>query len=110
LQNGADALADNLVSGPKLASYEMGCKFIAGKAEQWNTISAAALDKEFAGTNVDEATATHDPKSIPATFLFKTRDGTAGVLQILGETDNPRSVRIRYYKLVQTADSAAERN
>jgi serine/threonine protein kinase len=108
-QNGADALADNLASGPKLASYEMGCKFIAVGVEQWNKISTSELDKEFAGTNVDEAAATPDPKAIPATFLFKTREGTAGVLQILGETDNPRSVRFRY-KLLQATESSAEGN
>jgi hypothetical protein len=105
-QNGADALADELASGPKLASYVLGCKFIAVGAEQWNKISTAELDKEFAGTNLDQAAATRDPKSFPATFLFKTRDGTAGVLQILGETDNPRSVKIRY-KLVQNGVTTA---
>jgi serine/threonine protein kinase/WD40 repeat protein len=36
----------------------------------------------------------------PDTFLFKTREGGRGVLQILAFTDNPRGVKLRY-KLVQ---------
>jgi hypothetical protein len=36
----------------------------------------------------------------PATYLFETRDGRQGILQITGFTDNPRGVKVRY-KLVQ---------
>ena len=36
----------------------------------------------------------------PATFLFQTREGSIGILQITEVTDNPRGVKIRY-KLVQ---------
>jgi hypothetical protein len=39
---------------------------------------------------------------LPATYLFKTREGGMGVLQIVGFTNNPSGVKIRY-KLVQTA-------
>jgi hypothetical protein len=39
------------------------------------------------------------------TFLFRTQEGTVGVLQILNTEDRPRGVRIRY-KLVQTPSSA----
>jgi hypothetical protein len=38
---------------------------------------------------------------LPETFLFRTREGGEGVLQIVGFNDNPHGVRIRY-KLVQT--------
>jgi hypothetical protein len=33
---------------------------------------------------------------LPATYLFKTREGGAGVLQIVGFTDKPWAVKIRY--------------
>lgn len=38
--------------------------------------------------------------NLPKTFLFRTREGSLGVLQITGFTDNPPGVKIRY-KLVQ---------
>ena len=41
----------------------------------------------------------HDSNDVP-TYLFKTREGAMGILQIIGCIDNPRGVKIRY-KLVQ---------
>ncbi|MCU0787796.1 MAG: hypothetical protein MUC91_06335 [Verrucomicrobia bacterium] len=38
-------------------------------------------------------------------YFFKTRDGTLGVLQLAGTSDNPRGVKLRY-KLVLNANSA----
>jgi predicted Ser/Thr protein kinase len=43
---------------------------------------------------------------LSATWLFRTREGGAGILQITGFTENPRGVKIRY-KLVQNADAQA---
>jgi hypothetical protein len=43
-------------------------------------------------------------KEPPATFVFKTREGGMGILQITGFTENPRGVKIRY-KLVQPRGS-----
>jgi len=42
---------------------------------------------------------------LPGTFLFKTREGSEGILQILGFTEQPRGVKIRY-KLVQKRGDA----
>ncbi|HYA79030.1 MAG TPA: Ig-like domain-containing protein, partial [Candidatus Nitrosopolaris sp.] len=44
---------------------------------------------------------------LPATHLFKTSEGGMGILQILGFTDNPPGVEMRY-KLVQSGSAAAE--
>ena len=41
---------------------------------------------------------------LPQTFGFETREGSQGVLQITGLTENPRGVKIRY-KLVQNANA-----
>jgi hypothetical protein len=40
------------------------------------------------------------PKTGQDTYYFRTRDDTWGILQVVGITDNPRGVKIRY-KLVQ---------
>ncbi len=40
--------------------------------------------------------------NLPRTYLFKTREGGKGLLQITGFTENPRGVKLRY-KLVQPA-------
>ena len=40
-----------------------------------------------------------------ANYVFKTRSGATGVLQIAGFTNNPNGVKLRY-KLVQQADSS----
>jgi hypothetical protein len=40
--------------------------------------------------------------TVPQTYLFRTGDqGTSGLLQITGFTENPRGVKVRY-KLVPT--------
>jgi hypothetical protein len=44
----------------------------------------------------------------PDTFYFRTRNDSCGLLQVLGFTDNPRGVKIRY-KLVQVVTHSAER-
>jgi hypothetical protein len=58
------------------------------------------------GEGLKEVAETRSPKTLPATFLFKTREGGVGVLQITGFTDNPPGVKIRY-KLVQPAVSGS---
>jgi uncharacterized protein involved in exopolysaccharide biosynthesis len=47
----------------------------------------------------------HDIYDTP-TYLFKTREGGMGLLQITGFTENPRGVKLRY-KLVQNATASA---
>jgi serine/threonine protein kinase len=41
---------------------------------------------------------------LPKVYLFKTREGSLGILQITGLTENPRGVKIRY-KLVQNSSA-----
>jgi len=43
----------------------------------------------------------------PRTYIFNTRDGGKGILQLTGFTDKPRGVKIRY-KLVQAGTSAPQ--
>jgi tRNA A-37 threonylcarbamoyl transferase component Bud32 len=46
------------------------------------------------------ARVTRNDSSLPLTFAFKTQNSISGLLQIIGYTENPRGVKIRY-KLVQ---------
>jgi hypothetical protein len=43
---------------------------------------------------------------LPKSFLFKTRQGSVGILEITGFSDNPPGVRV-HYKLVQNAGTVA---
>ena len=53
---------------------------------------------------VDAAAVVGEP-SLPVTFVFRTRDGAMGVLQVLSHTGNPPGVKLRY-KLAQGAAHA----
>jgi hypothetical protein len=53
-------------------------------------------------------TVSGETDSLPLTFAFRTQNGTSGLLQITGYTDNPRGVKIRY-KLVQNKAVPSER-
>ncbi len=46
-------------------------------------------------------------REFPATFLFQTREGGTGILQIVGFSEKPKAVKIRY-KLVQSHSPVAE--
>jgi beta-lactamase regulating signal transducer with metallopeptidase domain len=46
--------------------------------------------------------------NFPFTCLFKTREGGIGILQILGVTDNPKGVKIRYKMVQQTLTEPAQ--
>jgi len=44
---------------------------------------------------------------LPGTYLFQTREGGAGILQVLGYSDDPRGIRIRY-RLIETELDTAD--
>jgi hypothetical protein len=66
---------------------------LVGSPRQETVSLTLPLPTAYALQNAKEAAA--------PTWLFQTREGAMGVLQITGFTDNPRGVKIRY-KLVQT--------
>jgi type II secretion system protein G len=51
--------------------------------------------------------ATQDPSKLPLTCLFQTREGTRGVLQLLGLSDDKQGVKIRYKLVRQPAAGMA---
>jgi hypothetical protein len=79
---------DDFISLPVLASL-----WDSASAEKiWQLAAEARPAKKIALMLSDG--------KFPATFVFKTREGGTGLLQITGFTENPRGVKIRY-KLVQ---------
>ncbi|MFO1488587.1 MAG: protein kinase [Verrucomicrobiota bacterium] len=72
------------------------------EASIWNTAAA-----DWVAGNAERITHLFEHGSLsgvgnlPRTYLFKTREGGKGLLQITGFTENPRGVKIRY-KLVQS--------
>jgi len=103
---GADASAiagEN--GGHSLVSYTRDTCFSEVSPGSWERMnesglllawqSAARTNKIFLG----------NPDLLPRTFVFETRTGIHGLLQITGFTDNPRGVKIRY-KLVQNGNAS----
>ena len=72
---------------------------IAMRADEFDTIEAETVRKQIADLPDHEDLMSADVE-LPATYLFKTRDGAIGVLQITEvQRDAPAHLKIRY-KLV----------
>jgi serine/threonine protein kinase len=97
--SGADAVA---VEGKGLRAFDVQIVPIDNSC--WNDVRGAWCD-QLLGMKVgsdSETTAVYDMFStdrFPAAYIFRTREGCKGALQILGFTENPAGVKIRY-KLV----------
>jgi hypothetical protein len=92
-------------SGNSLA----GCDLVAlpVASEQFDSALTDTIlwrQNETALTNAGEDFVILHATNTPATWLFKTREGRSGILQITGFTENPRGVKIRY-KLVQNENT-----
>jgi hypothetical protein len=105
-QHGADLVADDVryPVGARALTLLGGC---STGTEIWNRVTAESVVKTAQET---EARLAGIPNRLPisviaaatnstASFVFKTRRGRMGLLQITGFTDTPRGVKIRY-KLV----------
>ena len=94
-KNGIDALAmPQKPEGTRgLLAWEM--QTIPVGWSNWDKITPATLAAVLSSAQPLRETAMR-VENTPATFLFKTREGGAGILQITGFTDNPRAVKFRY--------------
>ena len=108
IQQGVDVMSS--ASGHSLETF-LGAA-LAVSNEVFETISPADLasDEELgrraAQGEAAEARETLAIANTPATYLFKTRAGNQGIMQIKAFAESPRGVKIRY-KLLQTQLSAA---
>ena len=77
--------------------------------EHWHTKTAASLlaDREnaFKASNPGNPVFLSAKGAVPATWILQTREGGLGILQILGFTDQPKGVKIRYKMVEQSAGS-----
>jgi tRNA A-37 threonylcarbamoyl transferase component Bud32 len=92
-QNGLDAMGD---TSPAIRGL-VGLELIAAPvpAEEWN-MAPARLEYYLASSSPGTPATMSGKGDLPATFVIKTRQGTRGVLQITGFTNNPPGIRIRY--------------
>ncbi|MGD2174932.1 MAG: ankyrin repeat domain-containing protein, partial [Candidatus Brocadiaceae bacterium] len=104
--SGVDALCETSVSVRGLVCFEM---VVHPTSETiWERGSAEHVSsRELLATGTPGSpvfmTAKGDP---PATYMFRTREGGMGILQIVGFTEDPEGVRIRY-RMVQGREAAA---
>jgi hypothetical protein len=70
----------------------------------WDSLPATVVADRLENAEKLDAPALQTWGKLPATWVFRTREGASGLLQITGFTDNPRGVKLRY-KLVQNPAS-----
>ena len=95
--NGVDALGA-ILQANGLVCLDM--KVAAVPASVWDETSALAVSSQLAGVKAQETVVLSGQEGLLSTWLFQTREGGKGILQITGLSDNPYGVKIRY-KLVQ---------
>ena len=96
-----DEPGHHILSTPLLA----GLATIRLENALWNTITPRELELKLSGATTTNSISLDGP--VPQTYAFKTQTRAVGVLQILGFTGDPSSVKFRY-KLVQVgAENAA---
>ncbi|HEX5219797.1 MAG TPA: hypothetical protein VFZ59_09540 [Verrucomicrobiae bacterium] len=90
--------------GAACVTYNM--TLVAGDTKSWE-----ATSEEFLSANPALAPAQHSPRRLlvlgpdrPNTYMFRTVEGTLGILQMIGLSPDGQGVRIRY-KLINPGDS-----
>ena len=98
-ENQIDAVSETKTSGPGLYGFDMAAIPIAN--ERWNTISPMELEEDLSIAKVGTPAFMSAMGDLPVAYIFKTREGGMGVVQILEIQDNkkPRRIKIRYKML-----------
>ena len=71
-------------------------------SESWQGITAGDLGEAVSGRRTERRALMGAKRVLPATYLFRTREGGMGILQIVGFTEDAPGVKIRY-KMLQGA-------
>ena len=103
--NGSDVSCFVWPGGGACVTYAMTIVPVDGKCWEETT------EEELLG-NPALAAGQHSPRRLlllrhdrPETYMFRTAEGTLGMLQLAGLSQNPRDVKIRY-KLINAAESS----
>ncbi|MFA6289102.1 MAG: serine/threonine-protein kinase [Opitutaceae bacterium] len=88
-----------------LAGWE--CVALPMSASAWADLSPVMLGDMLEGSQAGSPVVMAGTGRLPATYAIKTRTGRVGLLQILGFSEKPRGVNIRY-KLVKPDSALAD--
>jgi len=102
--NGIDAMGETKTAVKGLLGMDMVAIPIAGPADKLPEISEARLSSVFVDSVPGRPVHISGKGDLPATYLFQTREGTRGVLQIVGFSNEPRGVKLRYKLLAKKTD------
>ena len=103
-QNGMDAMA--VVAGsdstfPRIGAHSINSTvFVYERAEDFDSATADQADARL--KEIEETYLSYGLAYGKGGWWFRTFDGASGILEVLGSTENPPGVKIRY-KLVQAA-------
>ncbi len=102
-KNGVDAIGE--VGGTRGGLGPVDAAVISATTEMW-AASSAEIRKQIASEPAAPFDTSYMMRTakdeVPATWLFRTREGGMGILQIVGFTEDPKGVKIRY-KMVREA-------
>ena len=99
VQNGIDAVGDTSEASRGLVGFDMVAVPVA--AAEWTGASPQRLDYWLTLARPGTPAAISAKGKLPVTYVFRTREGGCGLLQITGFTANPPGLKLRY-KLVAT--------
>lgn len=105
--NGIDALAETKRAVQGLIGFDMVVIPIDGPTDRLPDVAENRLSSQFVFAIPGRPIPISGKGDLPATYLFQSREGTRGVLQIVDFTDLPRGVTIRY-KLLARKNSGLE--
>ena len=99
-QKGIDAIAMTQKPEGIRGLIGLEIRMVPVPPDYWDSITPAALAKQLSSVPPLREAIMRGENTLPTTFLFITREGGMGILQITGFTDDPRAVRFRY-KMVE---------
>jgi len=99
-RSGIDAMGETGTSVRGLVGFEMMVRPFP--KQRWENAAPAEVyqDVSLQGGSAGSHTFLSAKGDLPETFIFRTREGARGILQITEFTEEPRGVKIRY-KLLQ---------